>query len=174
MKQAWHKVISGGLAAVAMIFTASAGATNYTTNVGTVAPATPYTQTINHLAPAEPVGTSFIDVFNFQVGGAGFSSVAINLDLSPYLTIPNLALSLYAGQDALGSLLAGPVSAGVTLSYMLMTNTDYSLKVTGQTAGTLGGSYSLAIAAVPEADALPMLVAGLALVGLMARRARRV
>jgi hypothetical protein len=177
MKQAgtWQKLAAAMVGVAAIGFAASAGATDYTTNMGTIAPNTPYTQIVNHLAPAEPMGTSFMDLFNFQVGGSGFSSVAVNLDLSPYLDIPDLALALYSGQNAVGSLLAGPVASGVTLSYMLMTNTDYSLKVTGQTAGSLGGSYTLGVAAaVPEANSWLTMLAGLALVGFAASRFGRV
>lgn len=176
MKRAvmWRKSAAGMFGAVAMGLAGLAGATDYTTNVGTIAANTPYTQIVNHLAPAELMGTSFMDMFNFQVGGSGFSSVAVSLDLNPYLDIPNLALALYSGQNAVGSLLAGPVASGVTLSYMLMTNTDYSLKVTGQTAGALGGSYTLGIAAVPEADSWMMMLAGLAVTGFVARRFGRV
>lgn len=177
MKRArpWKKIVAGMFGAAAISVAGVAGATDYTTNVGMIAANTPYTQIVNHLAPAEPLGTSFMDMFNFQVGGSGFSSVAVNLDLSPYLGIPDLALALYSGQNAVGSLLAGPVGSGVTLSYMLMTNTDYSLKVTGQTAGTLGGSYTLGIAAaVPEADSWVMMLAGLAVVGFAVGRFGRV
>jgi hypothetical protein len=165
-----------GITAAAIGFAASAQATDYTYSVGTIAAATPYTQLVNHLvSDGEPVGTSFMDLFNFQVAGTGVSSVAVNLDLSPFLSIPDLQLGLYSGQNALGSLLAGPVSSGVTLTQMLMTNTDYSLKVNGTTAGLAGGSYTLGIAAqVPEADNWLTMLAGIAIVGLMARRSGRV
>lgn len=170
----WRNVAVGVFAAAAVGFVGAAQATDYTTNVGVIAPNTPYTQVMNHLAPVEPMGTSFMDLFNFQVGGSGFSSVAVNLALSPYLNISNLQLGLYSGQNALGGLLVGPVGSGVTLSQMLMTNTDYSLKVTGVTSGTLGGSYTLAIAAVPEAQNWLMMLSGLSMLGLIAWRSGRV
>ena len=150
----------------------SAWSADYTFNAGALVTGTPYTQIVNHVLPAEPAGTSFIDLFNFQIvgGGTAASSVAVNLNLAPFLNIVNLQMSLYSGQNALGSLLDGPMGSGVTLMANLEPNTDYSLKVSGLTAGSLGGSYSAAIAVVPEAQTWSMILTGLAMVGLVLHR----
>ena len=154
------------IALLAAVAANAAWATDYTFNLGVWNPSTPYTQIVNHTLPGESVGTAFVDFFNFQVAGGGnASSVAVNLNLDPFLNIANLQLGLYSGQNALGSLLDGPVGSGVTLTANLLTNTDYSLRVTGVTSGSLGGSYSTAIAVVPEAQTWVMMLLGLGLVG---------
>jgi len=162
------------IALLAAVAANTAWATDYTFNLGAWNPSTPYTQIVNHTLPGEPVGTAFVDFFNFQVAGGGSaSSVAVNLNLDPFLNIANLQLGLYAGQNGLGSLLDGPVGSGVTLTANLLTNTDYSLRVTGVTSGSLGGSYSTAIAVVPEAQTWVMMLLGLGLVGLAWQRKSR-
>lgn len=153
------------------LFVGSAWAIDNTFYAGVLTSAAPYTQIVNHVLPNEPVGTSFADYFNFQIAGGGSaSSVAVNLNLQPFLNIDNLLLELYSGQNAFGNLLDGPVGSGVTLTANLLTNTDYSLKVTGLTTGSLGGSYTTAIAVVPEAERWSMMLIGLVMVGFVLRR----
>jgi len=152
----------------------SVWASDYTFNLGAWNPATPYTQLVNHVLPDEPLGTAFTDFFNFQVADSGSaSSVAVNLNLDPFLNIDFLQLGLYSGQNGSGSLLNGPVGSGVTLTANLLTNTDYSLKISGVTSGSLGGAYSTAIAAVPEADTWAMMMVGLGMVGVALQRKRK-
>lgn len=152
----------------------SAWATDYTYNLGAWNPSMPYTQLVQHTLPGEPVGTAFTDFFNFQIAsGTGASGVAVNLYLDPFLNIDFLQLGLYSGQNGLGSLLDGPVGSGVTLTANLLTNTDYSLKITGITSGSSGGAYSTAIAAVPEADTWAMMLVGLGMLGVVLLRKRK-
>lgn len=56
-----------------------------------------------------------------------------------------------------------------------LTAGDYYYKVTGSTTGTLGGGFVLTsttapVAVVPEADTYAMMLAGLGMIGLMAKR----
>ncbi len=153
----------------------NAWATDQVFNAGVLTTVAPYTQIVNHVLPSEAIGTAFVDFFNFQISdGGNASSVAVNLNLQPFLNIDNLELSLYAGQNAFGSLLDGPVGSGVTLTASLLTNTDYSLKVSGLTSGSLGGSYSTAIAVVPEAESWTMTLIGLGMVGIVLQRKARI
>lgn len=152
----------------------NAWATDQVFDAGVLTSLAPYTQIVNHVLPNEALGTAFVDFVNFKIAdGANTSSVAVNLNLQPFLNIDNLLLSLYSGQNATGSLLEGPVGSGVTLVSSLLTNTDYSLQITGLTSGSLGGSYSTAIAVVPEADAWAMMLIGLGMVGFVLRRNAR-
>lgn len=149
----------------------NAWAIDQTFYAGVLSSASPYTQIVNHLLPNEAVGTAFVDYFNFEIAdGGSASSVAVNLNLQPFLNINNLQLGLYTGQNATGSLLDGPVASGVTLTASLLTNTAYSLKVSGITSGNLGGSYSTAIAVVPEAEAWTMMLLGVGIMGVVLRR----
>lgn len=152
-------------------------AMDITTNVGVLQTYTnsTYVGIINHLAPAEPVGTFFTDHFNFSTTGSTGSSVATELVLGTFLDITNLQVRLFngTGPALLGTLVAGPVGSGVTLYASLVPNSAYSLQITGTTSGAFGGSYSLAISAIPEADSVAMILAGLGLVGYVVRRNRR-
>lgn len=165
------KLVRNALICLGAGLAGNAWATDQTFSAGVLTPAAPYTQIVNHVLPSEAVGTSFTDFFNFQISdGGNASSVAVNLNLQPFLNIDNLLLGLYSGQNASGSLLDGPVGSGVTLTASLLTNTDYSLKVSGLTSGSLGGSYSTAIAVVPEAESWTMMLVGLGMVGMVLRR----
>lgn len=171
----WVLVISGAVAS------GGAGAVDNTFEVGTIYSGTPFTDLVEHTTATEPVGTFFTDSFNFQIGdGVAASSVVVDLELAPYLNIDGLHIWLFSGTDAaLGELLSDPVGADTTLTVSLMTNTDYTLIVSGTTSGILGGAYSTAIAvdgmasAVPEAESWVMMVAGLGMVGFALRRSSR-
>lgn len=130
---------------------------------------------VNHIAPSEPTGTVFSDYFNFSTNGTGGSSVATTLTLSNVLDITGLSVSLYNGTGSanVGSLVAGPVGSGITINAVLTASAPYTLKISGTTSGSIGGSYSTAISAVPEAKTYAMMLAGLAFVGFMARRNAR-
>lgn len=151
-------------------------ALDVTTNVGLLqsyANST-YIGIISHVAPAEPTGTAFTDYFNFSTSGTGGSSVATQLVLGNFLDINNLQVSLFNGTaPVVGTLVAGPVGSGVTLNAVLTANAPYTLQVTGTTSGLVGGSYSAAISAVPEADTYAMMLAGLGLIGYSMKRRKQ-
>jgi len=79
--------------------------------------------------------------------------------------INDLAASLYSGLPTSGSL----INPGVTS----LSAGDYFIKVTGIGAGTGGiGAYAVAsqVAAVPEPESYAMFLAGLGIIGAIARR----
>ncbi|MGO9443584.1 MAG: FxDxF family PEP-CTERM protein [Thiobacillaceae bacterium] len=151
-----------------------AGATNVVTDVGALESYAndTYIGLISHVPPSDPRGTAFTDYFNFYTSSSNASSVATTLTLSNILEINGLAVSLYngTGSGSVGSLVAGPVGSGVTISASLTADAPYTLEVSGTTAGPSGGSYSTAISAVPETNTWTLMLAGLGLVGLRMRR----
>ena len=119
--------------------------------------------------------STFEDIYNFTI--ADFQTLLASVtSTTPGGTtvdqshISNLSLSLFASAD--GSSL-GSVSAGsgnqVDLSQNLVSG-DYFLKVSGVADGSLGGAYQFSIAAVPEPAEWMMLLAGLAVLGFIAKR----
>lgn len=163
-------------AAVLLAASSPLYALDITTNVGLLESYTNSTfiTIINHLTPVEPVGTMFTDHFNFSTSGAGGSSVATELVLGNFLDITNLQVTLFNGTaPVVGTLVAGPVGSGVTLTAVLTANAPYTLQVTGTTAGQFGGSYSAAISAVPEAQTSVLMLAGLGLLGWTIARRKR-
>lgn len=122
---------------------------------------------------SEPL--AFEDIYNFTIGDL-HTLLASAVGHTPEGTTPeeahvsNLSLSLFASAD--GSSLGSVSSASgtqVDLSQNLVSG-NYFLKVSGIADGSLGGAYQFSIAAVPEPAEWMMLVAGLLLMGFIARR----
>ena len=113
--------------------------------------------------------STFEDVYSFKIGDYQTLLASVT-STGDQAHISNLSLSLFASVD--GSSL-GSVSAGsgnqVDLSQNLVAG-DYFLKVSGVADGSLGGAYQFSIAAVPEPGEWAMLLAGLAVLGFIAKR----
>lgn len=163
----WAMAMLAGL----MVF-GQAGAATYT--VGAVG-ATPYVNFVS--VPGTSV--SFLDIYDFQITpgmqatASSIQNHALTLS-SPFslsiLNLSGLSLSIY---DSASVLVYGP---GASYSGLLAPG-SYQANVSGLTTGSSGGTYSFSIAAyavpaVPETDALAMMLAGLPLVGFIAYRRR--
>ena len=152
-------------------------ATN-THNLGILNP-TPVTNTV-----LLGVG-SFSDILNFTVAdpytavGIAVMNVPVNFFWGgvtiSWLDIPDLTASLFAGHGATGVPFAYMGSGDYISASGNVPGGDYSVRLTGTATGALGGMYTYtALAAVPEPGAYAMFLAGLGLVGFMARRRRKV
>jgi hypothetical protein len=122
-------------------------------------------------------GASFADIFNFTVGATNHtilaSAVGIVSDGTPTAgVISNLTLDLFAGSGATGSALETRLSADGSLIDLatVLASGDYSARISGVADGEVGGGFQFSIAAVPEPAEWMMLLAGLVVVGFMARR----
>lgn len=126
-------------------------------------------------APVAPGAIS--DTFIFDIASSSpvaSSSAVLNLSLGSLslLNITGFKVELFNPSDSsLGTasfdglnfvLNTGPLSVG----------NDYYFKVTGMATGTAGGSYSFALAPVPEPETWAMLLAGMGIMGVVARRRR--
>jgi len=180
------KTILRKLLAVGLFGTLGVSASAATTNYGTIAPPffTFYGDTFQSQTGA------FVDDFVFTLSPAGtFDTVAATINLANFFQIDDLQARLYQGS---GSFINGTtpleqgwstaVSAAPGLSGQLtvinpinLQANTYTLEVQGDVTGTSGGSYlgALSIAAlpIPEPGNYSLMLAGLALVGvIMARR----
>lgn len=153
------------------------------------AAATPYNIGTNGTPVGALVGSgSFIDFFNFELGisspswslsGVGLSQQQVlnfpepfpDVTILPvtFDTIQILKLTAPATWTSLWTDLPG--SSSVSYSGLLDPGT-YSLKVTGHANSSFGGAYVVALQAapVPEPGEWAMILAGLGIVGIMARR----
>lgn len=160
------------VAAIALGLAAgNAGAADYTIpgTIGT-------TPTI--LTNFVPVG-SFLDNIQFDLGSLGSvggSATPINVSFGP-LSILGLSFTsgtIYSGViggggSAVGSFSSGPGGV-LSFSGALAPLGTYFAELTGTGTGVSGGSYAFAIAAIPEPGQWLMLLAGIAMLGVMVRR----
>lgn len=133
-------------------------------------------------------GTSFTDVYDFDIGSITSEAIASSIKIKlqygsasqPIFDISNFAIALkdvnsftYATDstfDAFGQLelsaILDPSALGAPGFYQFV--------VTGVTAGTSGGTYlgTLSAAPIPEAKTYAMMLAGLGLVGFVVLRRR--
>lgn len=162
------------MAALFLGMTSQVQAADVTTNLG-VLPLAPSLSsgTITHLGT-----TGFADIFNFSMPTSGLSALLadfeISFDVNNLYDINGLTANLYNGSDASGSwiaTLAGSGTDSVNDSIGLTAGNSYSIRVLGTPVGSQGGMYAYAFTAtVPEAETYAMMLAGLGLVGFMARR----
>jgi PEP-CTERM motif len=133
---------------------------------------------------------NFYDDYAFTVGGSFANAIAATLDLGSFFNINNLQLRLYQGTlltTTTGTInpadlvlrWTAPVSAtGTGSGEMQIINTlplnpgSYVLEVRGNIVGAQGGSYAgvMNFAPVPEPGAVGLMLAGLGMLGFMARR----
>ena len=120
---------------------------------------------------------SFVDIFNFTVGGGTHtvlaSAVGVAPDGTPTVgTLSGLTLELFTGSGAIGSAFTTRVNLDGSLIDLatVLGSGDYSARVTGLANGGAGGGFQFAIAAMPEPAEWMMLLAGFVVVGFMTRR----
>lgn len=129
---------------------------------------------------------SFIDYLNFNVtssypvvGGAVMDvpvSFWFNNVTTTVFNITDMSLALYDSPGGVGNLL---YSSLATADYQplsgLLAPGDYSMKISGVGAGTGGGMYTWTTLAqpVPEPETYAMLLAGLGVIGVIARRRKQ-
>jgi hypothetical protein len=114
---------------------------------------------------------SISDTYTFDIGSASPVESASNLlTMSSILGISGFGVELF--NSANFSLGTATFSSG---NYVLNTGplavaNDYYFKVTGMATGTGGGNYTFSLAPVPEPASYAMLLAGLGIMGAVARR----
>lgn len=154
------------VSAAAMMGPAQVRANTY--NMGTLLP------TIQEQSSLFVLGGSFVDVYNFTIGAENQTLVTSAVSYSPTGTgiVSDLTLTLYGGADGTGSVLGSVSSSnGSYIDYSnVLAAGNFSVKVSGLADGLLGGGYNFSISAVPEPSEWMMLLAGLVVVGFMARR----
>jgi predicted heme/steroid binding protein len=120
---------------------------------------------------------SFVDTISFSISAGALFATANILAVSnpvpgagnPYSgDISNLSYSVWQGSNSFGT-----YSAGLGKSETVLSSGDYVLRITGMADGTHGGTYGLDLTQAmpaPEPETYAMLLAGLGLVGFLARR----
>jgi hypothetical protein len=116
---------------------------------------------------------SFTDIFNFSIGSlAGLDGSAGVLNFGKFkIDSVSFSYSLFSGTST-SALATG--NDGVGFSMPSLGSGSYRLEVSGQAVGTNGGKYNgwLSVTPVPEPESYAMFLAGLGIMGAIARRRR--
>lgn len=125
-----------------------------------------------------PASGSFFDTYNFSVSSASLlSGAANNLPLSlgflNVLNITGLTVNVWDNHHPSGLTNFGSFAGNNnTYTFNLPAAGDYHVDITGTATGLAGGSYAVTLSAapVPEPETYAMLLAGLGVMGAIARR----
>jgi hypothetical protein len=182
------KIAAAGLVAAAL--SGPASAVNYYYEFNDLNPlliGATYTSSILF----HPPGDSFTDTLAFNIPASDVVAKIISFEVGSQITFGNLTGALYKGVDANNQPAScKPGCNGLGFQFLAnlgggsnswtsnpVTLTDpgyYFVVVAGQTqiANSLGGAYvgEITISAIPEAGSWAMLLAGMGVIGLMARR----
>lgn len=153
----------------------SASANDFTIDAGilTQDAAHPYAHLFTH-----EVG-SFTDTIDFIVTGGSLGSSANPLNLTlgstSVYSLSNLAYSVWSGTSSTSGAWFGTfVGGNISYDIGLTAPGAYHILVNGTADGAAGGAYGLSlVSGVPEPETYGMLLAGLGMMGLIARRKNR-
>ncbi|OYW30740.1 MAG: hypothetical protein B7Z51_06320 [Methyloversatilis sp. 12-65-5] len=118
----------------------------------------------------------FSDIFEFSLTSvSSLSTSASSIEFSPFLGITDGIVYLYKEMGASDTFVSAYGFSESFFTANSLAAGDYYYKVTGMATGSGGGVFSLVsttapIAVVPEADTYLMMLAGLGMIGLMAKR----
>jgi hypothetical protein len=119
-----------------------------------------------------------VEIYNFTVDAQYHTLLASAVNFTPSGTdsqlthVTDLTLTLFGRSNATGSALATVSSSNgslIDLSNALVAG-NYSAKISGLADGGAGGGFRFSVAANPEPAEWMLLLAGLMVVGFMARR----
>ncbi|HZT54606.1 MAG TPA: FxDxF family PEP-CTERM protein [Burkholderiaceae bacterium] len=126
-----------------------------------------------------PSGSSFVDTYTFTLTGGSFLTTG-SVDSSAIggQDIDFTGITIMRGATTVASFANGGTDAQehYTLAQTLLTPGNYALVVTGTQsvdAASYAGNLAMVAAPVPEPEAYAMLIAGLGVLGFVARRRRQ-
>ena len=128
-----------------------------------------------------PARGDFLDTINFSIAApSDLTAAATSLKLSfasfTFLDIANLTVNLWNNSHPNGSVNYGSFAGnGTGYTFNLPAAGNYHIDITGVATGIHGGTYGVALSAapVPEPETYAMLLAGLGVMGAIARRRKQ-
>lgn len=128
------------------------------------------------------LGDSFIDTYLFDIASdyAFAVGTTVSIDIGNLYQIGNLEARFLSADNSLiadAFILTSTTNNSIQVNSLYLDTTlpsgnDYKFVVSGTINGTVGGSYGGVLQAtpIPEADSYLLMLAGLGLVGVVARR----
>lgn len=118
---------------------------------------------------------SISEIFTFSLLSTTSLSTSLDVSSNDGFKITDGMVWLYKENGATDTFLSAYAGTGNLFSAFNLDAGDYYYKVTGLVTGPRGGFFTLAsttapVAVVPEADTYAMMLAGLGMIGLMAKR----
>lgn len=118
---------------------------------------------------------SISEIFTFSLLSTTSLSTSLDVSSNDAFKIDDGMVWLYKENGATDTFLSAYAGTGGLFSAFNLEAGDYYYKVTGLVTGPRGGSFTLSsttapVAVVPEADTYAMMLAGLGMIGLMAKR----
>ncbi len=177
-RKSWTALAASFVVVAALALPGRAGAATYTMSVFPPDPATGFYSTAQFVSPLLPVNSSFTDIWSFSVSSASNFQIASITDYFVH-DIPNISATL------LGTGYGGLPFGNPNASGTLLPATTYNLQITGTTLNgpwpyaQYGGHLNLVPTAmapttpIPEPETYAMMLAGLGLMGLVARRRKQ-
>jgi hypothetical protein len=157
------------LAAAFTVMALTAGAQAATIPFGPIDGTTDSFSTVTWKAKS----TTQSDLYTFTVADAGeysFTAQAVTASGNFGFTGGELLLFAAGSSTPFDSISFDVV--GSTLSDYLAVG-SYSFEIEGKTTGKSGGRYNIAVSAVPEPTSIALMLAGLGMIGGLARRRRQ-
>lgn len=126
-------------------------------------------------------GVTFADTVNFSIAGPSTltgtaASLTLNFGALSLLDIAGLTVNVWNNIHPYGATNFGSFAGGTgAYTFNLPTAGNYHVDIKGTATGAFGGTYAvgLQVAAVPEPETYAMLLAGLGVMGAIARRRKQ-
>ena len=122
-------------------------------------------------------GGTFFDTFNFTIGSGGaLSASAVSISLGNLFNITGLQGTIWDNWHPNGNSYLGSFNGdNTTFNVGSLGAGNYHIDFTGTATGLAGGAYlaAVSVAAVPEPESYALLLAGLGVMGTIARRRSR-
>jgi len=153
-------------AAAFAVLALTAGAQAATIDIGSVDFTTDYFNTATWAAKS----SAQTDLYTFSVVDAGeYSGTAQAVTPAVKFSFADGELSLFeAGSNTLIKHTSFDVGGATLTDYLAVGN--YYFEVQGETTGSKGGRYNIEVSAVPEPANVALMLAGLGIIGGLARR----
>jgi hypothetical protein len=177
MTNALKKAAVAAAVALACSVVQAAPDPNYSATSWGARTAGSFNMAIATLNPGSFSNTYSFTIANSEQSASAVGAMNLKFDQFSFLDITHGSYGLYTSSDqpVLGASWSFNGTTDKTTNFATLGAGSYYFKVQGTADGIYGGSYTIAtsVAAVPEPETYAMMLAGLGLMGFIARRRKQ-